>query len=193
MRLGLLIRMTAFLIITLTVGIGSARWLIARSAGAVPISAGAWKIWTDDGAGVSGPYGAAHYLLSGRLPPAANQVKVYETDQDDDGNPLDADCIYTVTGPAQGARWWEITLIDPLSGPIFDSDAPMSGISSAQIIGNADGSFTITVAREPKPGNWISPGALTRYALTVSLRFARFHDTIEPAEVLPRITRGECS
>src|SRR5437868_15524710 len=102
MRLGFLIRLTAFLIISVTIGLGSARWLIARSAGAVPISAGAWKIWLDDDQGLSGPYGAAHYLLNGRLPPAPGQIKVYETERDDDGRLLDSGCLYTVSGPAQG-------------------------------------------------------------------------------------------
>jgi len=194
MHLGFLIRVTVFLIVGLTVGIGSARWLIARSASAVPISVGAWKTWADDdGQVANGPYGAAHYLLTGRLPPPTNQIKIYETDEDDDGARLDGGCIYTVSGPAEGARWWEIAILDPLSGPLFDDNARVNTAASTQIIGNADGSFSVTIARDPMPGNWISPGALSRYSLAVSLRFARLHETIEPAAILPRITRGECS
>src|SRR5207237_1850903 len=123
MRLGFLIRVTAFLIISVTIGIGSARWLIARSAGGVPITAGAWKIWLDDGAGGNGPYGTAHYLLNGRLPPALSQMKMYATARDDDGNLLDGGCIYSVSGPAQGAHWWEIAILDP-AAPSLGSDAP---------------------------------------------------------------------
>jgi len=192
MRLGFLIRVTAFLIISVTIGIGSARWLIARNANAVPISAGAWKIWLDDSRGANGPYGFAHYLLNGRLPPPASQLKIYETERDDDGNLLDGGCIYSVSGPAQGAHWWEIAIIDP-AGAAGGGDGRLSAVSSAQLVSNADGSFDVTIAREPKPGNWMSPGALTQYALAASLRPARLHETIEPAAVLPRITRGECS
>jgi hypothetical protein len=190
MRLGLIIRITVFLLVSLTVGIGSARWLIARSAHAVPVSAGAWKIWLV-GSGTDDPYGTVHYLITGRLPPA-NRVRIYETERDDDGALFDSDCVYKVSGSERGARWWELAIIDPLTGPIFDGNAPINGISSAQIIGDPNATFTVTISREPKPGNWISPGELTRYALTVSLRSARPHQTIEPAEALPRIAKGEC-
>lgn len=191
LRLGILLRLTVFLIVGLTTGIGSARWLIAQSANAVPISVGAWKIWPEEDQ--DSPYGTAHYLLAGRLPPAVHQVNVYETERDDEGRLLDAACVYTLTGPAQSVRWWEIAIIDPLSGPVFPGNAPMSGTSSAQIISAADGTFTLTIAREPKPGNWISPGELTHFGLAMSLRFARLHETIEPAEALPRIARGACA
>jgi len=193
MRLGFILRVTVFLIIGLTLGVGSARWLIARSASAVPLGTGAWKIWSPERDNGDDPYGIAHYFLSGRLPPAANQVRIYETEEDDDGALFDGDCIYTVSGPSQAARWWEIAVIDPQAGPRFESDERMSGISSAQIVNNPDGNFNITIARDPMPGNWISPGDLSHYSVAVSLRFARLRDTLDPAAVLPRITRGECS
>ena len=193
MRLGLLLRLTVFLIVSLTVGIGSARWLIARSAETVPLAVGSWRIWADDSDGANGPYEAAHYFLSGRLPPAANQLRIYETAEDDDGALLDGDCIYTVSGPAHGAHWWEVAIVDPLNGPLLQNGSRMSGVSSAQIVSNADGSFDVTIAREPKPGNWISPGGLARFWLAVSLRAAKPRDAIEPAAVLPRIIRRQCS
>src|SRR5262245_61035186 len=102
MRLSFALRVVVFLVISLTIGIGSARWLIARSATTFPANERSWKIWTAEG--TDGPYGAAHYLLAGRLPPPANQVRIYETAEDDSGVPFDGDCIYTVFGPAIAAR-----------------------------------------------------------------------------------------
>jgi hypothetical protein len=192
MRLGVLIRLTVFLIVSLTIGIGSARWLIARSAATVPLGVGSWRIWSNENDAANGPYETAHYFLTGRLPPAAHQVRIYETAEDDDGAFLDGDCTYTVSGPAHGAHWWEVAIVDPLSGPLLQTGAHMSGTSSAQIVSNADGSFDVTIAREPKPGNWISPSGLARFSLAMSLRAAKPRDAIEPAAVLPRIARGEC-
>src|SRR5207248_9408925 len=130
---------------------------IGHSASAVPTSAGAWKIWRDEGEEAGGPYGTAHYLLSGRLPPALSQTRIYETERDDDDNLLDGSCEYTMSGPAQGAHWWEVSIVDP-AGPANPSEMRVSAVSSAQIVSGSDGSFTVTIAREPRPGNWMSPG-----------------------------------
>jgi hypothetical protein len=191
MRLGFFIRLSIFLIVSLTIGIGSARWLIARSAKAIPIQLGSWQSWSDHEAGTDDPYERAHYLLSNRLPPAANQVRVYETERDDEGAAFDSNCVYTVVGPARIPTWWEISAIDPYSGARPADDARANAISSSQIVSNADGTFVLTIAREPMPGNWISPGDESRFSIAMKLRYSR-RDTIELAAVLPRITRGEC-
>ena len=190
-RLGLIVRISALLIAGATVGIGSARWVIARSASAVPISGGDWKIWLEGSN--RNPYGMAHFLLRGRLPPAARQMSIYETERDDGGAPLDGSCSYSLSLPAQGVRWWDIAILDPSSGPVFNDKGQMSAISSAQAIGSSGDILTVTIAREPTPGNWISPGGLSYFGLAVTLRRARLHDAIEPAEALPRISKGPCS
>jgi hypothetical protein len=192
MRLGFLLRITVFLIVGLTIGVGSARWQIARSASAVASGGGSWKTWADDGRSATDPYSAAHYLLSGRLPPAANQVRIYESDEDDNGALFDGDCVYTISGPAQGARWWEIAVVDPSGSPEFDGSSRANGVSSAQVVLNPDGSFDITIARDPKPGNWISPGELGRYSVAMSLHLAHPREAFDPGQVLPRITRSSC-
>lgn len=190
-RLGLIVRISALLIAGATVGIGSARWVIARSASAVPISGGDWKIWLD-GSGRN-PYGLAHFLLRGRLPPAARQMSIYETERDDGGARLDGSCSYSLSLPAQGVRWWDIAILDPSGGPFFNGKGATSAISSAQAVGSSSDILTVTISREPAPGNWISPGGLSYFGLAVTLRRARIHDAIEPAEALPRISKGACS
>jgi len=191
MRLGFFIRLSIFLIVSLTIGIGSARWLIARSAKAIPIQLGSWQSWSDQDVRTDDPYERAHYLLSNRLPPAANQVRVYETERDDEGAAFDSNCVYTLAGPARIPGWWEISAIDSSSGARSGDSERANAISSSQIVSNPDGTFILTIAREPMPGNWISPGDESRFSIAMKLRYSR-RDAIELAAVLPRITRGEC-
>jgi len=190
-RLGAAVKISVLIIAALTIGVGSARWLMARSADTVPISGGDWKVWVEGGG--RSPYEMAHFLSRGLLPPAARQMNVYETERDDAGALLYSSCSYSLSMPAQGVRWWEVAIVDPAGGRVLSGGGRMSAISSAQAVAMSDGLLTITVARDPAPGNWISAGSLSRFGLAVTLRRARLHDAIEPAEVLPRIARGECS
>jgi len=193
MRLGLFIRATVFLVLSLTVGIGSARWMIERSAATVPINVGSWRSLAEGGGEADDPYGAAYYLLNGQLPPAVGQEKIFETEQDDGGKNLSGDCVTTISGTARDPRWWEIAIVDPQSGPQFEDGMRIGAISAPQMVRNPDGYFTVVIARRPMPGNWISPGNLDRFSLIMRVRLGRSRQTIEPAAVLPHVVQGECS
>ena len=174
-------------------GIASAQWLVERSATAMPAGDGTWRAWISAVRGGGNPYVSAHHVLLGRLPPPAGQEIVFETDQDEQGGALTADCAYVVTGRAPGARWWQLA-IAASDGVLPDAaDERASMISSSHVIGEPDGSYRITILRDPAPGNWISPGELSSFKLYLKIKAGLGTTEATSIIALPRVERGACS
>ena len=154
-------------------GVASAHWAIDRAS---VTAIGPWRSWTG-----GGPYTAAHYLLSGRLPPARGLDLVFEASSDSQGERLDGDCDYTLTGRRIGARWWRIAA--PAGG---------SAVTSTRAIGEPDGSIRISLSREPRPGNWMRPGTSGSFTLQLTLKSESSRRTSAAVIELPQIARGGC-
>ena len=87
---------------------------------------------------------------------------------DDDGRPLDARCVYKVGPRVPAARYWTLSLIDPNGWPI-DNLARRYGFRSSEILRAGNGDFTITVAADVQPGNWLPIGRPGPFALALRL------------------------
>jgi hypothetical protein len=175
------------------VGIASAQWMVERSATAMPAGDGAWQAWLSSYRGNLNPYVNAHHILLGRLPPSAGQEFVFETERDEQGGALFADCAYVVTGRAPGARWWQLSVAGMDGALPQPGDARAGAISSAHVIGEPDGSFRISILRAPSPGNWISPGGLSTFKLYLKVRPGLGNAEATSIIALPRVERGACS
>jgi hypothetical protein len=174
-------------------GIASAQWLVERSATAMPAGDGAWNAWISAHRGGANPYVNAHHVLLGRLPPPAGQEIVFETERDEQGGALSADCAYVVRGRAPGARWWQLAIAGTDGALPGVSDGRAAMISSAHVIGEPDGSFRIAILRDPSPGNWISPGELSSFKLYLKIKPGLGNAEAASIIALPRVERGACS
>jgi hypothetical protein len=174
-------------------GIASAQWFVERSATAMPSGDGAWRAWISAFHGGANPYVNAHHILLGRLPPSAGQELVFETERDEQGGALSADCAYVVTGRAPGARWWQLAIAGT-DGVLADpSNSRAAMMSSAHVIGEPDGTYRIAILRDPSPGNWISPGELSSFKLYFKIKPGLGTTEATSIIALPRVERGACS
>jgi len=129
------------------------------SFGVSPAGAGSqWQHRDVALASAAHPYAVAHYLLSGRFPPPSGQIVEFTADRDKDGNPIDGNCIYTITGKPAASRWWSIAIPQSAAGmnPVITSEAAVL---------DATGLLTVTVSRHPAPGNWLRSAADGKYSL----------------------------
>jgi hypothetical protein len=188
MRFGSLIKAAGILFAGVVLGIVSAQWSIEKTATAMTASGSHWKSWFSGTASIRDPYAQAHYLMFGRLPPALGQELLFEAGQDDEGTTLDASCDYVLTGLRPAARWWQLALTDEQTG------SPASAtLSSPRLVGEPDGSIRIQISREPKSGNWIDPGDISRFVLVLKVRPGSGLNAAASVVTLPRIKREACS
>jgi hypothetical protein len=113
--------------------------------------------------------------------------------EDDNGRPLESRCLYHVGPRAPAARFWTLSLISPAGFPIANP-ADRYGFRSSEVLRAGDGSFAVSVAAEPQPGNWLPVGENGRFALAL-----RLYDTPLAAsvgdvdrEAVPKVTRISC-
>ncbi len=129
------------------------------SIGVSPAGAdGQWQYWDIASVSVAHPYAIAHYLLAGRLPPPSGQIVEFVTDRDKDGNAIDGDCVYSVTGKPAAARWWSIAI--PESGA-----AANPVITAETAVLDPNGLLRVTISRRAAPGNWLRPASGEDYSL----------------------------
>lgn len=144
---------------------------------------GPWRIWPSGVMPDQSPYMLAHHVLGGALPPDTNQMAVFIAATDSNGNDLDGDCSYVVSGTLPPARWWSLAVADDAA----------SVLSSGNVITGADGAFSAHVSALATPGNWLKAPDGGGFELVL-----RFHGSTglvkdDPARAaLPAIRKGEC-
>ena len=115
---------------------------------------GPWTAWPKAGAVAADPYTRAVNARRGEIPLGVGEGLLLTAALDDDGRALDATCSYAVAGITPPARAWTLTIAGRGSRP---SDAPLlrEGMTSTEILREADGHFVITLAPDAQAGNWL--------------------------------------
>lgn len=122
--------------------------------GATPAAPGSvWQSWEVTGRSGAHPYTLAHFLMSGRFPPAAGQMREFSAQRASDGSILTAGCQYVLTAKPAPAHWWSIAL--SASGATAASANTI--MTSETAIAEYDGTLKLTVSRSPASGNWVRP------------------------------------
>lgn len=188
MKLSTLVKATGIIFAGLVLGVVSAQWSIEKTATAMTAGGGPWKSWFSGTASIRDPYANAHYLMTGRLPPALGQELLFEATQDDDGAALDASCDYVLSGPRLAARWWQLALADEKT-----DDTVAAALSSQSLIGEPDGSIRIQISQTPKAGNWINPGDISRFVMVLKVKPGSGLNAPASIVSLPRIKREACT
>jgi len=91
---------------------------------------------------------------TGAIPLGVGEGLLLRASVDDGGRALDARCAYRVGPATPQARFWTLTLYDVAGRPV-DTPLGRSGFSSAELLRDQNGGFSITVSREAATGNWL--------------------------------------
>lgn len=98
-----------FVISAVVVGI-TAAWLLVKKGGdASTVHAGPWRASTLTGSVDSGALLRAQVAVAGLLALNRQETMYYVARQDSAGQPLRAQCRYSIKGATPASRWWSVT------------------------------------------------------------------------------------
>ncbi|MGU3405137.1 DUF1214 domain-containing protein [Methylobacterium brachiatum] len=176
-------------------GLASADWATRGGYPFGGVQVGAWTAWPRAGAGNADPYTRAVNARRGEIPLAVGEGLLLTASVDDQGQALDATCSYRVGGGTPPARAWTLTVAGRgLRDP--GRPAVREGFTSTEVLRGADGRFSVVLAPDVQPGNWL-PSPRDSGPVRLALRL---YDTPVAASVgsldrdsVPAITRLGCA
>ncbi len=181
-------------LIAAAIGLGATWLTLTRGVAFGSLTIGAWTAWPKSGSVDIDPYARAIIARSGELPTGMGDGVAFYARTDDAGNNFDGRCTFVVSGLTPAARFWTLALYDP-EGRLVANAIDRHGFTSEEIVRDVDGRFTITVAAQARPGNWLPTGGIEKFVLVW-----RLYDT--PIGVatkttkegpMPAIVRKGCS
>jgi hypothetical protein len=185
----------AFIAALVGIGAGAAVTAYAVRQDAIgAVRAGPWRLLADAGTTDINPYLRAHYARTGQVPLVLAQGVMALADRDSAGTPLDGRCRYRVTGPVPPSLFWTLAAVDRHGMPL-DNPAGRHAFSTEEVVRDVEGRFTIAVAAEVQPGNWLPVTGSGPFSLVLRLYQTRLS---EPAGSgsrgypMPRIETGPC-
>ncbi|MGJ0503282.1 MAG: DUF1214 domain-containing protein [Methylocystis sp.] len=173
------LRAASVMIAGLVIGLLATVLSLNAGYGFNSLRAGPWKAWPYIGGADIDPYARAVIARSGEAPLGRDQGLAFIARTDSDGAPLSADCEYRIVDPLPTARFWTIALASP-DGRLLANPTERYGYSSVDILRKETGAFEIDVARDARPGNWLSPGESKGFVVML-----RLYDTPLDAESVP--------
>lgn len=185
-----------FIGLVLIGGLGSSYYMVNAGSTLTTLTVGPWSTWKHDGRVDADPYTRAHSARSGTLNLTSDIANTYIASRDSNGVRLHSSCEYQVIGSSLDASWWSITALDD-AGRLIRNPSDRYSFTSDTVAISPDGTFTITLARDASPGNWLPTAGAGR--LTLSLTLLESEATIAgdteaegDAIVLPTIQRVAC-
>ncbi len=147
--------------------------------------------WSISSASADG-YTRARVARHGLLALSKTEAVYFTRKTDNNGETLRETCDYALTGGAQDALWWSITLYDAQSRLPANSDKALS-IDATQIGRNDSWSAVISKTR-PDVGPWISSRAAGTFDLTLRLYRpdADIIDNPNAALNAPKLSKLKC-
>jgi len=182
-----------FIFVTLggvLLGLASAWWAVGHLQFEGARTIGQWSLLDSGAAG--NPYEAARSVRrgSGSLGPSEGVELV--TVINHDGQPLQADCSYVVSGPMPQGLLWTLTVSDH-DGRFSENPAGRTGFTSqdAQAFGT-NRQVHISIGREVRPGDFIPTTGLDSLRLTLRLYSPTVASRLPTSEQLPTVASLAC-
>lgn len=179
--------------LALGLGVGSAYVAVSGEYPIGGVRIGPWTTWPKVGSGDADPYARTIVTRRAEVPLATGEGLALTATADSEGRALDAACTYRFGSVTPQARLWTLTVYDR-SGALVRSDLERSGFTSAEILRDSEGRFTVVLSRQLQPGNWLKLPPEGPFSLIL-----RLYDTpaalgtgAMEARALPVIERGEC-
>ena len=182
------------LILAAAIGLGATWFTLTRGVAFGAMKVGAWTAWPKTGSVDIDPYARATIARTGALPIGVGDGVAFFARTDDAGNALEGRCTFLVSGATPAARYWTVTLYDP-QGRRVANTIDRHGFTSAEIVRDIEGRFTISVAPRARPGNWLPTGGIERYVLVWRLYDTPIGVATRTAKEgpMPAIVRKGCS
>ncbi|KST60598.1 hypothetical protein AO398_12955 [Methylobacterium sp. GXS13] len=176
-------------------GLASADWATRGGYPFGGVQVGAWTAWPRAGSANADPYTRAVNARRGEIPLAVGEGLLLTAAVDDQGQALDATCTYRIGGGTPPARAWTLTVAG--RGACAPGRPTVrEGFTSTEVLRTADGRFSVVLAPEVQPGNWL-PSPRDSGPVRLALRL---YDTPAAASVgsldrdsVPAITRLGCA
>lgn len=146
------------------IGLGATWLTLTRGVAFGSLTIGAWTAWPKSGSVDIDPYARATIARNGELPIGAGDGVAFYSRTDDVGNVLDGRCTFAISGMTPAARYWTLTLYDT-HGRLVANTLDRHGFTSAEILRETNGRFTISVGPRPRPGNWLPSGGVENFVL----------------------------
>ena len=185
-----------FAVLSVVLGIGSARYMISDGFSLVVGRAGPWKTWIRAGGQAADPYTRAHFARTGELPITSASGLTFFARQDDKGGRLTSDCEYEIVARPLTALWWTIAVYDE-EGKLIPNKANRYAFSSQNLTVLPDGTQRISLAPAARPGYWLPSGEdhnltlLLHVIRPMTLEQQQNQQATAPQD-LPRIHRVGC-
>jgi len=164
----LLLGLLFALAVAALIGLGATWLALTRGTSFGAVTIGAWTAFPKSGTRDIDPYSRATIARSGELPVGSGDGVAFVARADDNGKPFDGRCEVHVNGTTPQARFWTLTLYDPL-GRLIGNAVDRQGFTSQEIVRNSDGSFDVVVAPRTRAGNWLPTNGVERYMLVLRL------------------------
>ena len=119
-----------------------------------------WRSWDVSANSRIRPYALDHYLMSGRFPPAAGQMREFSTHRTSDGGTLNGACDYVLVAKAAPSSWWTLAAFSDNS-----NSASNAVITADTAVAESDGSIHLSVSHSPASGNWIRSPSGSNFTL----------------------------
>ena len=182
--------------VTLGVALGltATFFAVERGLGFGAVRAGPWTGWPKAGSRDADPYARAVLSRTGETPLGVAEGLGFTARTDSDGALLDPRCDYSVSGAVPAARWWTLTVLTP-EGRFFDTPSKIHGLTSAEVVRDADGAFEIVLSRAARPGNWLQIAGETPFILMLRVYDTTMSATSSAidARSMPVIARRACA
>jgi hypothetical protein len=155
---------------------------------------GPWTKWSNAGRPGADPYSRVRFNKRSELVFNADQATRYEATSDSAGRLLHSSCDYVLEGMQAPGAWWSLAVFDA-AGRLIRNPSERYGFNSATIARQVDDSFTIYLARDARPFNWIPTSRAGRLVIMIEIQPQTGRETIDTDRdtvQLPQIRRLGC-
>jgi hypothetical protein len=179
--------------IVLAGGFGSSWYMVEAGSRLTTARLGPWMTWTAAARPDADPYTRAHFVNAGTLPVSAEVQRTLVARTDQNGERLHSSCEYAVEGRLPAVEWWSIAVFNE-NGRLIPNEAERYAFTGQTIALAQAGTFTVTLAREARAGNWLPTGGAGRLALVLNVAENRTPDNTSKldAALLPAIRKVKC-
>jgi hypothetical protein len=188
-----LINITAFVLLAVGGGLGTAWYMIEAGSRLSTRSSGPWMTWSTAGRADADPYTRAHTVRNALLPLASTLELTYQAKADSRGGRLQGGCEYAVVVEGLDGSWWSLAAFDSKGG-LIQNAAERYAFTSDTVMREPDGRAIITLARDARPGNWLPIGGGSKINLVLTVQDAIWVAAAQEGngKPLPDIQRVAC-
>ena len=186
------IKIVSVLVIGTILGLALTWFFVVRSPLAGGADDGPWRTNLLIGSSGGDMATRASVAVHGLFALNRSETIYYSAARDSDGNRLEGNCTYLLSGRDPPTRWWSITAYGT-DDYLIPNPGKHYSISKNSVARGADGSFTATLSRAPAAQNWIALDD-GRFSLTLRLYNPASGIAKDPAHVaLPSIRKVSCT